>query len=98
MAELAKDLSTRNGNDTSGRILAPHYPMSTVNATVPRALAEALQSGTPAEDTPDTGVRSHSRGTSRAEATSGLDEDATGAGPWQVHGQRTNHCGPGYAL
>lgn len=47
MADIAKALPTRhNQSDDHGRVLCPTYPASTVNAPVPRVLAEALEVGT----------------------------------------------------
>ncbi|CAB1120454.1 unnamed protein product [Ectocarpus sp. CCAP 1310/34] len=47
VAEIAKTLSTRHScSDDHGRVLCPAYPTSTVNAPVPRVLAEALEQGT----------------------------------------------------
>ena len=46
MAEIAKTLSSRHScTDDHGRVLCPAYPVSTVNAPVPRALAEAVLLG-----------------------------------------------------
>lgn len=47
MADIAKELPTwHSQSDDHGRVLRPTYPMSTVNAPVPRVLAEALEEGT----------------------------------------------------
>ncbi len=46
MIEIAKTLSSRHScTDDHGRGLCPAYPLSTVNAPVPRALAEAVMLG-----------------------------------------------------
>lgn len=48
MAEIARALSTRQSStsDDRGRVLCPAYPASTLNAPVPRVLAEAHEEGT----------------------------------------------------
>lgn len=43
MVEVAHLLSSRAIKDDTGRLMTPHYPVSTHNPLVPRVLAEALE-------------------------------------------------------
>lgn len=62
MADLAKTLSTRNSSDENGKLLLPHYPVSTRNPAVPRVLAEVLDKKARMEHLRDDFPRSSSRG------------------------------------
>lgn len=64
MADLAKMLSTRNSSDENGRLLLPHYPVSTRNPVVPRVLAEVLHKKARMEHLRDDVAISSSRGSS----------------------------------
>lgn len=57
MAEIAKALSTRHScvSDDRGRVLCPAYPVSTLNAPVPRVLKEALEAGATRDEGGDIG-------------------------------------------